>query len=69
MPARSLSKGTVVEKINSAPGDSHQDGARGRVLSGPFGAGYLVEWNDAPRVRVFIVGAKLRAVKRQASGK
>jgi dipeptidyl aminopeptidase/acylaminoacyl peptidase len=44
MPAKSLPKGTVVEKINSAPRDGHSNGARGKVLSA-FGAGYFVEWS------------------------
>ena len=64
MAARSLPRGTLVEKIDSAPGDSHQDGARARVLSA-FGDGYFVEWEDVPGVPVFILAARIRPVKKR----
>jgi hypothetical protein len=64
MMTRSLARGTVVEKINSQPGDSHPDGARGRVL-GPVGIGYwFIEWNDRPGTRWFVPETKIREVKR-----
>jgi hypothetical protein len=61
MAAESLRKGTVVEKINSESRDGHRNGARGKVLSA-FGAGYFVEWADAPGVPVFVLAAKIREV-------
>jgi hypothetical protein len=67
-----LAKGTLVEKINSVPGnDGHGDGALATVV-GVFpapddfvkehGYGYFVEWQDLPGVPVFISGTRIRAV-------
>ena len=64
--------GTKVEKINSEPGDMHQDGARGTVIShlgpkppGSSGIlhdhceyGYFVRWQDF-RAPVFICECRL----------
>jgi hypothetical protein len=59
----SLPKGTMVEKINSEPGDSHPDGTRARVV-GPLGMGwYSIEWADKPGTKWLIPETKIREVK------
>lgn len=65
--------GIRVEKINSNPGDMHQDGALGRVVSHlrntePLSEvlheyGYFVRWEDFLLAPVFICGCRLREVK------
>lgn len=68
-------QGTLVEKINSVPGeDGHQDGALATIVRalGPFPPvvaeqcgstyGYFVEWNDFPGIPVFIGGHRVRPV-------
>lgn len=67
-----MNQGTRVEKVNSKPGDSHQDGALATVLSrwpaepnpitDRLGFAYFVEWDDMPGERIFIAGTRIRAV-------
>ena len=62
-----LASGTRVRKVNSVPGDIHQDGALGTVvgsLKGPDGtaAVYSVEWGDLPGVPVGIASHRVVAV-------
>lgn len=52
--AKPLKVGTRIEKINSEPGDLHQDGAQGELLEvlphqdGEGSWGYVVSWDDKP---------------------
>ena len=70
-----LRNGTLVEKVNSKPGDTHQDGARATIVgslgphkwSAPHPTskyGYFVVWDDIPGVPVFIAGERIRPVRR-----
>ena len=57
-----LINGTLVIKINSLLGDSHQDGDRGKVVGSELIAGavwYFVEWNDLPGMPVAITRERL----------
>ena len=58
--------GSRVKKIGSMPGDAHSDGARGTVRAslGPVRGeyGYFVEWDDVPRIPVFIRGNRLALI-------
>lgn len=63
--------GTRVEKVHSEPGDAHQDGDLGSIVrtlgpvEGPTGPmwGYFVEWDDIPRVPVFIKHTRVRPIE------
>jgi hypothetical protein len=68
-----IAVGTRVEKINSDEADLHQDGAGACVVevwgplaepvhtpSGSTRWGYLVEWDDLPRVSAFVAGHRIR---------
>ncbi len=67
-----IPNGTRVEKIRSAPDDTHRDGAIARVVEAigptppdcevPGVFGYFVEWSDLPGVKVFIAGTRIRPV-------
>ena len=66
-----LRNGTLVEKVNSKPGDTHQDGARATIVGslGPADHltskyGYFVVWDDIPGVPVFIAGKRIGPVRR-----
>lgn len=60
--------GTLVEKINSEPGDIHPDGTRAKVL-GPVGIGYyFIAWNDKPG-KWLIPESKIKEVAAVRSGK
>jgi hypothetical protein len=67
-----FSKGTIVEKTNSAEGkDTHKDGARAVVVRalGPVEDqyGYFVRWDDLPGIDVFVAGSRIRAVSAEAA--
>lgn len=60
-----IPNGTLVRKTNTKAGDTHQDGALGRVKSsiGPADDGvygYFVEWNSLPGLPVFIAGTRIQ---------
>ena len=66
-----LRNGTIVEKINSEPRDTHRDGARAMIVGSvgpvddlrlPAKYGYFVVWDDMPGVPVFIAGHRIRPV-------
>lgn len=64
-----LRNGTLVEKVNSEPGDTHQDGARATIVgslgrAAPSKYGYFVEWDDIPGVPVFTASERIRLVRR-----
>lgn len=66
-PARSgLPVGTRVEKVNTEPGDAHQDGDTGTVVGSiedpQEGVHYSVEWDDLPGMPVAIAGHRVRAI-------
>lgn len=65
-----LPAGAAVVKVNSEPGDRHQDGERGTVLgsiSHPQLRGgevcYFVEWEAARNVAVSVMGRKVRGLQ------
>lgn len=59
-----MENGTVGYKINSMPGDAHQDGSPCVVLGSlrhpSVGLGYFVAWQDMPLHAVFVVEKRLR---------
>ena len=66
-----LRNGTIVEKVNSEPGDRHQDGAQGTIMGSvgpvdvpgiPTRYAYFVVWDDMPGVPVGIAGHRIRPV-------
>jgi hypothetical protein len=61
-----IPNGTRIRKVKSHPGDSHQDGALATVLGSvhhpALGFGYYVEWDDTPRVAVFVAGHRCEAL-------
>ncbi len=69
-----LRNGTIVEKIDSKPEDTHRDGARATIM-GSLGFqddpiltseyGYFVVWDDMLGVPVFTAGHRIRPVKRE----
>ena len=69
-----LRNGTIVEKVNSESGDSHQDGARATAMGSvgpvdipgvPTRYGYFVVWDDMPGLPVWIAGHRIRPVERK----
>ena len=78
--AGALLNGTRVQKVNSEPGDGHQDGACGTVI-GSVEAGqvpgfsdryvYFVAWEDAPGagVPVGIREGRLKALGGRSDGR
>lgn len=67
-----LPPGTRVEKINSEPDDTHQDGAPATVLRrfpedpvNDMGRefGYFVHWDDLPDLQVFIAAHRIRPLR------
>jgi hypothetical protein len=72
--AEPLADGALIEKINSDPGDGHQDGAQGTIVShlGPMPAeglgqgvpeyGYFVSWADMPGLPVFVGGNRVQTM-------
>lgn len=61
-----LPNGTRVRKTKNEPGDAHPIGSFARILGSihvpEYGYGYFVEWEDAPRVAVMVVQAKIEKV-------
>lgn len=65
-----IPNGATVQKVNSADGDTHKDGALGTVIGsmGPLGDSYpdrfvyCVQWLDLPGVPVWIIGSRVREV-------
>ncbi len=60
-----IPNGTVIEKVNSAPGDGHLDGSLGRVIGSEavaVGYAYFIEWNDVPGVPVGVLGQRIRVM-------
>jgi hypothetical protein len=55
--------GARIVKIRLGPGDAHPIGARATVLGSvghpALGVGYFVEWDDHPRVAVFVQADKI----------
>lgn len=62
-----MSNGTIVEKINTEPGDFHKDGARARVIGSLPEVdglrGYFVEWDDTPEVPQFVKSTRIQKAK------
>jgi hypothetical protein len=74
-----MNPATRVEKINSKPDDTHQDGAAATILTSYWHGdndrfssehnisgeciGCLVEWDDMPGVPVFILSSRIRPVE------
>jgi hypothetical protein len=56
--------GSLIIKTTSEPGDAHPVGTLGTVLGSmghpKVGIGYFVEWQDMPRVAVFVQQGKIR---------
>ena len=67
-----LRTGTRVEKVNSARGDSHVNGAHGTINTslgakmwhGQMTHGYLVVWDDC-KDAAFVVGDRIRKVEKE----
>ncbi|MFH1486625.1 MAG: hypothetical protein ABIH46_11185 [Chloroflexota bacterium] len=65
-----LRNGTIVEKVNSKPEDTHGDGARAMIV-GSVGLvddpiakyGYFVVWDDMLGIPVLIADFRLRPVR------
>jgi hypothetical protein len=57
--AAQLAIGTLVEKTGAGAHDTHQNGARGKVLKA-VANGYVVEWESEPERPVFIRAGKLK---------
>src|SRR5262249_17567539 len=66
-PQALFSNGTRVKKTKAEPCDTTPLGALATVLGSYYipekGVGYFVEWDDKPRVAVFVVGWKLGPVR------
>lgn len=62
-----ITNGTRVVKIQSEAGDAHPVGSLATVLGSVghpgIGIGYFVEWDDQPRMAVFVAGVKIERAK------
>jgi hypothetical protein len=60
-----LPNGTRIRKAVDLPGDAHRVGDEGTVLGSyghpKVGWGYFVEWDDRPRIAVFVEARKVGA--------
>jgi len=62
-----LPNGTRIVKVLDLEGDAHRVGDKGTVIGSmghpKVGMGYFVEWDDAPRVAVFVETRKINAAR------
>lgn len=68
--AGAIANGTDIVKTRSEAGDANKDGTRGRVLGSVShpdvqngAVMYFVEWRNAPRVAVGVIGFKVEALR------
>lgn len=61
-----LENGSRIKKVWEEPGDGTALGTEGTVLGSlgfpDIGVGYFVEWDNRPRVAVFVISKKIGAV-------
>jgi hypothetical protein len=70
--AGAIPNGARVEKVASAPGDTHQDGAAATILGSihhpKVGYGYFVAWDTHPRAAVFVAGSRVKGTGEAGDG-
>jgi hypothetical protein len=64
--------GTRIRKVNAEANDSHRNGATGTVLGSLRGGpilGYFIEWDNMPRMAVFVAAGRVRRANINAETK